>query len=205
MRVMRLVWVLGSILCAPVFAQELDINGYSKVVVPRSQGLWFNENAVLREVLRTAGFEVYRSVNDIPREAWSTALYMRAGAGGDFGEVLYIAVFDVASDSRIAACAQNPSQVRAGHVPGRSSGSADAFGRMAINQLIEGLGYRSFAESAHEANLRAFAGATITTQQSTTPTADASPNTPRLSCGVVPPTAETEERPTRRSRRRSQD
>ena len=118
-RVMRLVGVLGCILCAPVFAQELDINGYSKVVVPRSQGTWFNENAALREALRGAGFEVHRSVDEIPREARSTALWMTVRVA----ELLsyYIFVFDVATNTGIAYCTLGDADVRVTHVPGRPS------------------------------------------------------------------------------------
>jgi hypothetical protein len=204
MPIMRLVWLLGCILCAPLFAQELDINGYSKVVVPRSQGVWFNENAALREALRNAGFEVHRSVDEIPREARSTALWMTARLV-DLAFTYSILVFDVATNIAIAACKLDARNVRGVQVPRRAYGGADAIGRTAIYGIIDGLGYQGFNESAHETNLRVFNLARSATQQSAPPTASASPNGPRLSCGAAPPPAATEERPTRRSRRRSQD
>jgi hypothetical protein len=198
MRVMRLVWVLGLILlCAPVFAQELDINGYSKVVIPNAAGGLVNATSALRETAREAGFEVHRDADAIPTEARSTALYMTAGLAARPQPVFFILVYDLATQIPVAYCTRRASAGQPGSV-----GPSVA---RAMEDLIEDMGYQGFEHSAYAANLRVFDLARTATEQSTPSTASASPNRPQLSCGAAAPTVETEEQPSRRSRRRSQD
>ncbi|HUQ52022.1 MAG TPA: hypothetical protein VM692_07355, partial [Gammaproteobacteria bacterium] len=153
--------VLCGFLCGTGFAQELDVNGYSKVVVPRSQGDYFNYQAGLREAARDAGFELNRSVEEIPSEDWPKTLYLRAGLNlKTIG--IYVVVYDVALQTPIAVCQWRLVADR------RVSPARNFDKRIAaiLRALIDDMGYRGFDQSAYEANVRARNSVASANQQS---------------------------------------
>jgi hypothetical protein len=197
---MRLLGVIGFILGAPIFAQELDIDGYSKVVIPRVQGSLINTYSAVREAARDAGFEVHASLDEIAIEARPLTLYITAGLA-DFSRLtVYIAVIDVATQLPVAYCARAASAGR----PRRGSVVGPGV-EAALKHLIEDLGYQGFKLSAHEANVRALNLVANVAGQSALPAASASPETPRMSCAAEQVTSETIDRATRRSRARDSE
>ena len=97
---MRFVAVLSVFLAANAFAQDLDINGYSKVVIPRSEGDLADYNAALGAAVRDVGFEVHRSAREIPDEARPRTLYMTAGLASFSDLSIYVVIYDVATSWR---------------------------------------------------------------------------------------------------------
>jgi hypothetical protein len=175
---MRFVAVLALAVSVPGFAQELDINGYSNVVVPRSQGDFYNYNAGVREAARDAGFELHRSVEEIPREDWPKTLYMTGGM--NFRTFTpYVMVYDVVLQASISGCAWDAER-RPPSPLGRTSDRAIA---AMLSGLIDDLGYRGFDRSAYEANLRARNLVTTASESPAASTAPVSPNRLRMSCG----------------------
>jgi hypothetical protein len=173
---MRFAALLCGLLCATGSAQELDINGYSKVVVPRSQGDYFNYQAGLREAARDAGFELNRSVEEIPREEWPKTLYMRAGM--NFKTLgIYVVVYDVAVQAPIAVCQRE----LGADVPGPPARNSDRAIAAILRGLIDDMGYGGFDQSAYETNVRARNLVATANQPSTT---TASPDRLRMSCGT---------------------
>jgi hypothetical protein len=189
---MRFVGLIVVVLCAPSFAQELNINGYSKVVVPRTQGALFDADVALREAARVAGFEVHGSVEEIPREGWSTTLYMIPGVA-DYDRLEFaVAVFDVATQTQIAYCTRSEHETRRRHVPGRGVGF-EVLVNNVITQLVEDLGYEGFRQSAQEANWQIQKLVLASPPQSTSAEIPASPGKPRMSCrAALAPGSETD-------------
>ena len=176
---MRFVAVVAWLVCAPIGAQELAINGYSKIVVPRSQD-YFTYDAGLRKAARDAGFEVHRSVEEIARDAWPKTLYITARLDTR-AFALYVVVYHAVLQAPIAVCAwdRNSPRLTLG-TPGRSS---DKGVELVLKALIDNMGYRGFEQTAYEANLRARNLVTMGTEPSTASTAPASPARLRMSCG----------------------
>lgn len=168
---MRFVGVVGFLLCGTAFGQSLDINGYSKVVIPVAQGDYFDYNSMLREAVRDAGFELYRSVEELPAEDRPKTLHMTAGMTSDVAHPkIFIAVFDVVTQAGIAACTRE------------LEGIASRYVRRTIERLVEDMAYQGFDQSAHDANVQARRLVATATEQSTSPTAAARPNAPRMNC-----------------------
>ena len=176
---MRFVAVLSVFLAANAFAQDLDINGYSKVVIPRSEGDLADYNAALGAAVRDVGFELHRSAREIPDEARPRTLYMTAGLASFSDLSIYVVIYDMATDTRIAICIRTLD----GSLAGRGS-MVDRPLQAAMQDLLADLAYRGFDQSAYEANLRARAEPRSANEQSASPPA---PTTERLrmSCGAT--------------------
>jgi len=180
---MRFACAIGLVLCAPCFAQELDINGYSRVVVPRAQGAMFNSHAALRDALRAAGFELAGSVEELPKEGWPTTLYMTAGIADQERLIFFVSVYDVVTQTRIAYCTLSVDDLRPGHVSGRRDpGFFGAIGSEAIHELIQNMGYQGFGQRARDANWQVQKLALASSQQSTSANAPPSSGNPRMIC-----------------------
>ena len=175
---MRLVAVLSVFLAANAFAQDLDINGYSKVVIPRSGGDLADYNAALRAAVREVGFELHRNAREIPDETRPRTLYMTAGLASFSDLSIYVVIYDVATDTRIAICIRTLD----GSPAGRGS-MVDRPLKAAMQDLVADLAYRGFEQSAYEANLRARAEPRSGNEQSAFPTAPAAERL-RMSCGA---------------------
>jgi hypothetical protein len=158
---MRFAALACLLLCGPSTAQELSINGYSIAVIPQVEGQMFDVNSALREAVRRAGLQVYGSIEEVPADGRSKTLYATGLFPPNVARLLVVvSLYDASTNKRIAVCMRD------------LSGGAPQLGRsisMASRRIVDDLRYEGFDQSAHEANLQAFAS-------------DAAPSPARLSC-----------------------
>src|SRR5688572_6432918 len=148
---MRALGVIGLLLCSPVIAQSVDINGYSTVVVAAAGS---RIDDMLGRAAADAGFKVRGTVGDVPEADRSKTLCMSVIANQRAGQrtqdvTFLVVIQDVATSTRIAACeASVPSLM------GKSS-FVERAAMQSTKLVVQRLGYSGFDQSAHEKNLRA--------------------------------------------------
>jgi hypothetical protein len=174
---MRVLGVVGFLLCSPAYAQRIDIDGYSTVVVAAASR---RIDAMLGRAAADAGFEVHATVEDVPQADRAKTLYMSIIASQVAGQptqgvTFFLVVQDVVSSARIAVCeASVPSLM------GKNS-FVERAAMQNTKLIIKRLGYSGFDQNAHERNLRALGLVVDASDRPTT--SEAAPQAPQVASG----------------------
>jgi hypothetical protein len=169
---MRFLALVGFLFSWPALAQDLDINGYSTVMIPYADEHLFGAMAEIKEAVKAAGFEVIEVRDQVDPAAVGTTLLL--GAAWDpppaRGQVMVI-VFDIVTRAPVATSTQPIFDLLS-----MSSSAATRRVRYTARKLIEDLGYSGYDAAAYQRNQLAIQLARSNAEQSPPP--ETVPNPP---------------------------
>jgi hypothetical protein len=154
---MRLLGLVGLLVCWPGLAQKLDINGYSAAVISSAgDDYYFAITDGVRDAAKAAGFEVIERPDLLRQEALATTLFMIvvAQSRSTRGSV-EVRAYDIVTRTPVAVATVPLERIAPLGVGSRSGARRNL--SQGSKALVDGLGYTGFDPEAQQENQRLLA------------------------------------------------